>query len=172
MISTPSISKDQKLMRQVDQIEAMRDEQRAGLENLETIPGNRNPKYQVRKDEADRYVFIFTRIKHVSTMTKSINNEDRIIPIHKAEFDRKVDEGYFAIYDEVSVIHDPRDGAPMTYDIAHKEGQVNIVEPRQPRADAAQLKEQREALRLKEQELLAKQKELEEREAKLNPLTE
>lgn len=162
-----SKSRDEKLMIQADQIAEMRETQMNGIDKLPTIEGNRNPKYKIRADEADRYVFVLTTIKHVSTSTKSVNLEQRIIPIHKAEFQRKIDEQYFAIYDDTEVIHDPRTNAPKEYELKNKTSQVKLDTPLTKEQPNAQLNERVKALKAKEQELIAKQAELEEREAKL-----
>jgi hypothetical protein len=174
MASTASKSRDEKQMIQQDQIAELRTKQSEGIDKLPTVTANRNPKYQIREDEADRYVIVMTTIKHVSTQTKSVNEEKRMIHIHKAEFQRKIDEQYFAIYDEVEVIHDPRQNAPTVYELKHKDGVVKLDTPKTKETGNAQLNERVQALKTKEKflsdkeaELIAKQKELEQREAAL-----
>lgn len=167
MSTTPSKSRDEKQMRQADQIAEMRDQQAEGMDKLPTVEANRNSKYRIREDESERFVFVKTTIKHINTQTKTINPEERIIPIHKAQFQGKVDEMYFATFDDVEVIHDPRNNAPTTYDIAHKEGVIKLDIPKQKDNGNAALNEKVQALKKKEADLIAKQAELEEREAKL-----
>ena len=125
-----SLSKDQKLMKQVDQLHAMKEEQSNGLDKLPTVAANRNPNYKVRADEAEKYVFVRTVIKHLSTATKSITEEVRTLPIHVNEFDRKIEERYFELYDVVEVIHDPRSNAPKKYDLKLKKESGQIKTPK------------------------------------------
>ncbi len=107
---------------QQDKIQEMREKQSAGP--LEKIEGNRAssckiaPKEyrMIRADEADGYVHVFTRIKHMGGDQKSIVFEDRNLTLHKGEFDRKVNEGYFQLFDDIEVVHDPR-GADREYNL-------------------------------------------------------
>jgi hypothetical protein len=168
MSMTPSKSRDEKQMRQADQIAELRDLQGEGIDKLPTVEANRNPKYRVRADEAEKFVFVKTTIKHISTQSKEINLEERIIPIHKAQFQGKVDEMYFATFDIVEVIHDPRSNAPEVYDILHKTGPIKLDTPKQKESsNNVALNEKVQALKKKEADLIAKQTELEEREAAL-----
>jgi hypothetical protein len=173
-----SKSKDELLMRQADQIHTMKVDQMNGLDKLPTVEANRNPKYQIRTDEADGYVHVRVCNKHYQSTTKSITREERILTIHKAQFQAKIDEKYFATYDEVEVIHDPRANAPKTYELGQKEGVVKLDTPNQKETGNAQLNERVKALKEKEKsltdkeaELIAKQTELEQREAKLHETT-
>jgi len=165
---TPSKSRDEKQMIQQDQIAAMREAQMEGMDRLPTVEANRNPKYKIRADEANGYVHLYVANKHYQSTTKEIQLEERIIMIHKAQFQQKIDEKYFAPYDIVEVIHDPRQNAPKTYELGQKEGQVKIAEPKP--SPNAELNERVKALKAKEQELIDKQTELEQREAKLAQL--
>jgi hypothetical protein len=167
-----STSRDQKMLKQQDQIDELRKKQsEVGLNQLPTVTANRNANYKVRQDEADRYVHVRTRNKHYQSATKSFQFEDRIIPIHKNEFDRKVKEDYFSGYDEVEVIHDPREGASAKYAIKTKSDGAKSSEPVK-QSDNSELNERVQALRKKEAELLAKQTEFEEREAKIGVMEE
>jgi hypothetical protein len=121
------LTRDQKMSKQSSELSNLQDRQIREANNeveVETIPGNRNPKFKIRVLEADGYVHVFARRKHLDTTGKNFVHEDRTIMIHKREFDTRVKDGAFATYDEVEIVHDPRKGAPQRYNF--KPDQINV----------------------------------------------
>lgn len=108
------MSRDEKSQRQADQLRELQDAQREG--NIQTREPNVksnylskiNPDFRVNEHEYEGYVHIFARKKHVQLATKEITNEDRVIKVHAAQFERRNAEGAFTVYDEVEIVHDPR----------------------------------------------------------------
>jgi hypothetical protein len=114
------LTKDQKQARQQSQLSALKEQQireKLGEDETEYVSGNRNSSFKIRALEADGYVHIHTRIKHLANDQKSFVNEDRTIKIHAREFDARVKNGAFKTYDEVEVVHDPRKKAPTVYNL-------------------------------------------------------
>lgn len=125
---------------------------------------------QIREDEADGYVHVFVREKHVDINSKSINNIDKVIAMHKNEFDRKVNEGYFQLYDQVEIIHDPRDESKDYTDSDLRPGKSRIDPgPLRPeRKLGADLQKKATDLAKKEADLKSREADLAKREAALN----
>lgn len=115
-----SLTREQKAIKQQDEIAELRAQQIAqanGEEDIALVDANLSKKHKIRAAEKDGYVHVATRIKHLNANQKDFTYEDRIIPIHAREFDRKVAEGAFNLFDECEVIHDPRKGRPVEYDL-------------------------------------------------------
>lgn len=169
MSNTPSKSRDEKMMRQQDQIAEMRDIQtNNGLSSLPMVQANRNPKYSIRADEAEKFVFVRCCVNNFQQKTNSMIPYERIIPIHANQFEQKIEEKMFATYHEVEIIHDPRKNAKSySADDLKGGGVVKLDQPKQSSNNNAQLNERVKALNEKEKDLLAKQADLEAREAAL-----
>lgn len=165
----PSKSLDTRKMEQVDKIAEMRVEQAAG--DLPTVEANRDPKFRIKEIEADGYVHAFTRKKHNNPDTKSYDNEDRVVVLHKAEFDAKLKQNFFQLYDEAHVIHDPRDGDTPELKTNSANGNAAPLADKLLSTPNAKMRERQEQLSQKEKDLAAKEAELTEREAKLNAAT-
>lgn len=131
MESSKSISRDEKLMRQKDDLQDLKGRQIEAAtgdgEPLETIKANKNGKYLIRSIEAKGYVHVHTVVKHLNADQKDFLYDKRIVKIHAREFDRRVAEGAFKTYDEVEVIHDPRVNAPKSYNLKPDVAKVENV---------------------------------------------
>lgn len=165
----PSKSLDTRKMEQVDKIAEMRVEQAAG--KLPMVEANRDPNFQIKEIEADGYVHVFTRKLHNNPDTKSYDKEDRIVIIHKAEFDAKLKQNFFQLYDEAHVIHDPRDGDTPELKTNSANASTTPLADKLLSTPNAKMRERQEQLSQKEKDLAAKEAELAEREAKLNAST-
>jgi len=127
---TTDLTKDQKNAQQVSDLNELRTQQIAeanGDEETEYVEGNRNPKFKIRELEARAYVHVWTRIRNLAPDQKSFIDEDKVVKIHAREFDKRVKDGAFKPYDEVEVVHDPRKGAPIHYEL--KPDHVNVDAP-------------------------------------------
>lgn len=179
------LTRDQKMSRQTSELHNLREKQilvKAGQLDEDWAQANRTCTIKdpgvnvsrVRALEAQGYVHVFTRTRNLSMDQKQFINEDKIVKIHAREFDRRVKDGAFTAYDDVEVIHDPRNGAPTTY--ALKPDQVNVDEPIKSdrKATEALAKEtarlEKVDAHLKERTLKLSQaeKDLQDREAELN----
>lgn len=177
-----SKSRDQRLMEQSDTVAEMRLSQAAGGEP--TVRANRadvadvqnmvpDEYLDIKEVEASNYVHVFTRKKHPNESTKQYDNEDRVVILHTGEFDRKLKEKFFQLYDETAVIHDPRLDAPDDYDIKTVKGELakrnpqNAIAARPSNEAAARLRDKQNELDQKEKDLIAKQAELESLQAEL-----
>lgn len=166
------LTRDQKIASQKSKIEALRESQileATGAKEPELVPANRNPKFKIRKIEADGYVHVFTRVRNLDQAQKNFINEDRIIVIHARDFDRKVNDGMFKTYDLVEVIHDPRKGAPKSYDL--KPEAVSVDKPAKSSIDP-KLAERERQIEQAEAELAAREKALAEKEAAIKAAQE
>jgi len=183
------LTRDQKIARQSSELRALREQQIAeasGEAEPDLVPANRKPEFKIRRIEADGFVHVFTRIKNLSQDQKNFINEDRIIPIHAREFDKRVKDGAFTTYDEVEVIHDPRKNAPKSYEMKPEQLDVNKAASA-PKADGKEVArkaqqiekeferlskihdsqiEREKAIAAKEAEIAAREKALQEAEAK------
>lgn len=177
--SKPSESRDTRSMKQQDHIANLRLEQSKGdpamvkanrTINLGNEPTTLNIT-QVRESEADKYVHVFTRVKHDDPTSKRYNFEDKIIQIHAGEFDMKVKQNYFQSFDLAEVIHDPREGATeMNLQPNKRKVEQPTVRPSQAQGNsvqAAELRKQAQELSAKEKELIGRQDDLEKREAEI-----
>lgn len=121
------MSKGQKEALQESQLRQKQEQQIAevlGQADVETVPGNIDSKFKIRKEESENYVHVWTRVKHVDAGGKSFTNEDRVIMIHAKSFNSVVNGGAFITYDEIAVVHDPRKDRPKAYNL--KPSQINI----------------------------------------------
>lgn len=160
-------SKDQKINLQQDRIHALKSAQING--EREMIEANINPKYKIDKQSAG-FVHILTRIKHLNPATKGYNNEDRVVKIHASEFDRRAAQGAFKTYDELEIIHDPRENRPASqegYLKLMKPDHVNIIEAQSKNVDRAVV-DQAKHLAKKEDELKSIAKGLDDTKATLD----
>lgn len=105
-MSEVSKSKDQRMMAQADQLADMQQKQLSG--QIGKVKANIDSSFEISEHEAEGYVHVFTRVKHVQPDKKEIMNEDRVIKVHANIFDQKVKDGMLAVYDEFRIVHDPR----------------------------------------------------------------
>lgn len=156
-----STTRDEKLAKQQDEIQDLRDRQNAG--DIDKVTANRNSKYKISELEEEGYVHVATRIKDLNPDQKSFTNRDAVLSIHKGEFDRKVKEGYFQLFDEVEVIHDPRENAPDSYVL--KPATLSTEAPKG--LPSAELNERVNKLKGREKELNEAGKAIEKRQKEL-----
>lgn len=127
-----SMTKDEKLQAQKDQLTELQESQRDHLVTGNEIPSveaNRNPKYKVLAHE-EHMVHVLATEKHDNPSTKEYVKKESIIKVHAREFDRRVNEGAFKTYDGAEVIHDPRIGAPKTYNLNPDFAKVESAGPK------------------------------------------
>lgn len=102
--------KGTKEQRQADQVEELAELKHKQLnDRIPMIEANRNPNFKISAHDADRFVHVYTEIKNVAGDGKSISVEKNTIMIHANQFDQKVAEGFFYSYDNIEIIHDPRE---------------------------------------------------------------
>lgn len=154
------LTRDQKIARQRSELGELREHQisvATGESDEQYVEANRNSKFKIRAIEAAGFVHVWTRVKHLSQDQKSFVNEDRIVPIHAREFDKRVKDGAFSTYDEVEVIHDPRKGAPKTYVL--KPSQLSVEQA--PSASTAPAKSQEKEIERQKQQVAKEAERLE-----------
>lgn len=164
-----SKSVDQRKMEQLDRVHELKAEQLAG--NLPQVPANKSKTGQtVNEHEADGYVHIETKKYHPNPSNPRVPvTEQRIHKMHKDEFEGAIKNRFFELFDDVEVIHDPRDNAPSEYELRPGKMQVPATNNEQLNTATARkaITEKQKELVAKEKELLVKQAELEAREEAL-----
>jgi hypothetical protein len=165
------LTKDQKLSIQESELKELQEQQIAeanGTEKVETVEGNRDPKHRIRKIESLGYVHVWTRIKHLDASGKNFTYEDKVVMIHNREFAQRVKDGAFTLFDEVTVIHDPRKNAPTEYDL--KPEQIDVDKQVGPNTGTLKVVDEKESNRLKvvEKNLKAREDKIAASEERIN----
>lgn len=112
-MTKPSLSKDQREQQQLDDIATLRKSQKDGTAGK--IRANKDSSIEIPEHHNDRYVYVIATQKNVNPDMKSFSEIASLIPIHAGLFDQMVDQGGFALYDDVKIVHDPRDDAREKY---------------------------------------------------------
>lgn len=164
MDTTLLVTPESRLMKQKEDLRKLQRDQQAALagdkEKIRMIKGNKDSKHEIAEHEK-HLIHVYTNIKTVDVDTKTIHEEERIVKVHARNFDQLIKDGAFAVYDEVKVIHDPRKNAPKEYNL-----RPNV--PASASLTAATMTDA--ALAAREQKLKEREKQIEERLAKLEAL--
>lgn len=160
------LSKEQKEAKQVSEINNLRYAQKNGTAKM--VKANKDTTIEIPEAAAEGYVFLMTTARHINQDLKSITEVKSLVPIHKANFDRMVAQGGFALFDDVKIVHDPREGARTDYKfkIEHVSS-ASIAETPSKSADMTAINEARKGLEAQKTTLENKQAELIDREARL-----
>jgi hypothetical protein len=154
-----ALSKEQKQSIQADALLDLKRKQIDALNGgkpMDMITANRNSKFQIRELESG-YVHVRTITKHLNSDQKSFTDEIIVHAIHAREFDRRVNEGAFHVFDDVEVIHDPRENAPRDYVLKP----VNLlIDAAGPRADSPNVAAREKHLQAKEVKITQANEEL------------
>jgi hypothetical protein len=90
-----------------------------------TVEANRKKGVLILEDEAKGYVHVETLVRHLNPDQKSFTDEKGLLKIHVREFDRRVSEGMFKLFDGAEVIHDPRKDAPRSYNLKNEQTEAS-----------------------------------------------
>lgn len=184
-----TLSKEQKEAKQVSDIDALRTAQKTGAAGM--IRANKDDSIEIPEHGNDRYVYVKATNKHLNADMKSHTSVVSLIPVHAGLFDQMVDQGGFALYDDVKIVHDPRDNVRESY--VFKVEQINSKSVETPsdakstkssdmkamnearkqiEAQKVTLENKQAELTTKETEITAKEVTIADREARLKMIEE
>jgi hypothetical protein len=177
-----SKSKDQREQEQLDKVDELRRMQKAG--KVPMITANRDKNFKIPKTE-EGYVHCLLTTKNVGADMKSLVEQTKTDAYHADRFDVLVEQGAFQAFDDVKIIHDPRDGyenkvysfKPEKIEAAAVTGAraTGIVKANEMKAINQARKEIGDAqddLATRTQAVAEKEKELTDKEAKIKSLVD
>jgi len=104
------LTRDQKLHRQQSENIALREEQKRianGEAEDDLIPANMNEKFKIRRLE-ENFVHVRIATKTLNDREKRFDTVEKVDVYHERTFDQMVNQGAFGLFDEVEVIHHPK----------------------------------------------------------------
>lgn len=106
--------KEQKEEQQLEELKELQTLQKAG--KVPMRKANRDSSVEIPAHEYDGYVVVSTLTRNLNPDQKSFTDIRKNVKIHKDRFDAMVDAGGFVTFDDVKIVHDPRENPRASYE--------------------------------------------------------
>lgn len=165
------MSKEEREYEQQQALKRLKQLQKSG--KVVMVPCNIDPTHKISEQEEDDYVALHVTELYQVPGAKSYANVSKLLLIHANQFERFYEAKAFALYDEVKLVHDPREDAPSpaTYVFSDKPVDVMKTTASPSEKRTRQLDEQMQKINEGRVELDTKTKEIDARSKELDAKT-